>query len=117
MTKALLANAHNYLLVDPSVVNMLGDSISLGLPNLQSSLNSMVIGVTKSRIQLVIPISGSQATGRIQLVANQDCVIVVPLDKQRRPDEVIDTEVSIIQTSAEFSAAYLSYNNALNEYH
>ena len=99
MTKALLADSHNYLLADPAVINMLGDSISLGLPNLQSSSNSMAIGVTKSRLQLFIPISGSQATGRIQLVANQFRVITVPLDKQRRPDEVIDAEVLIIQTN------------------
>ena len=105
MTRILLADAHNYLLPDSAVRNMLGDSISLGLPNLQSSSNSMVIGVTKSRLQLFIPISGSQATGRIRLVANQFRVITVPLDKQRRPDEVIDAEVLIIQTNSHYSAA------------
>ena len=88
----------------------------------------MVNGVTKSCFWLAIPILGSQAMGRIPLVANQDevmllevdmggCIIVVPLDKRRRPDEVIDAEVLIIQTNAHYSAAYLSYNNALNECH
>ena len=84
----------------------MGDSISLGRPFSQSSSKAMVNGVTKSRLQLVNPISGSQATGRIRLVASQDeitllevdvggRVIVVPLDKRRRPDEVIDAQVFI----------------------
>ena len=53
-TKALLA--------DPAVRNMVGDSISLGKPFSQSLSKTTVNGVTKSRLQLVIPISGSQAT-------------------------------------------------------
>eukprot|EP00584_Thalassiosira_punctigera_P020437 CAMPEP_0172554782 /NCGR_PEP_ID=MMETSP1067-20121228/56428_1 /TAXON_ID=265564 ORGANISM="Thalassiosira punctigera, Strain Tpunct2005C2" /NCGR_SAMPLE_ID=MMETSP1067 /ASSEMBLY_ACC=CAM_ASM_000444 /LENGTH=569 /DNA_ID=CAMNT_0013343223 /DNA_START=15 /DNA_END=1724 /DNA_ORIENTATION=+ len=104
-TKSLLTNARDSLLADPAVRTTIGDSITLGKPFSQLSSKTMVNGVTRSRLQLVIPISGSKGTGRVRLVANQDTIMLlevgiggrvirVPLDEQRRRSEdVIDANV------------------------
>jgi len=104
-TKALLADARDCLLADPAVRTKIGTSITLGKPFSQSSSKSMVNGVTKSRLQLIIPISGSDGTGRLRLLANQDEIVLlevdvggrvfgVPLDgRTRRSENVIDADV------------------------
>ena len=107
-TRALLADARDCLLSDPAVRNLVGESredIVLGKPYSQSSSKTMVNGVTRSRLQLIIPISGSVATGRVRLVADQDGitllevevggrVVKVPLDNgRRRMDDAMDADV------------------------
>lgn len=104
--KSLLTDARKYLLADSAVRNMLGsDSMELGAPISKTSSSTMVNGMTRSRLQLVIPVTGSSGvTGRIRIVANQDgitqleCdvggrIIDVPLDRNGRPDSVIDASV------------------------
>ena len=64
----------------------------------------MVNGMSKSRLELIIPVSGTQNTGRVRLVANQDGImqlevdvggriINVPLDKRRWDEDVMDADV------------------------
>lgn len=104
MIRSLLANARECLLADPSVQNLLGDAISLGKPFSKVASSTMVNDITRSRLQLGIPIEGSFGSGRIRLVANQDeieileldvegRVIDVRLDKDRRSDGFVDVDV------------------------
>jgi len=103
--KYLLSDASKILSNDVAVKNMLGPSIELGTPFSKTSSSSMVNGVTKSRLELVIPVSGKQNTGRIRLIANQDGImqmeldvggriINVPLDNNRqRYGDAIDADI------------------------
>ena len=92
--KVLLSDASDFLFNDIAVRNVLGTNIELGTPFSKTSSSTMVNGVTKSRLELIIPVSGTQNTGRVRLVANQEGImqlevdvgrriINVPLDKQR----------------------------------
>ena len=106
--KYLLSDASKILSNDVAVKNVLGNSIELGTPFSKTSSSSMVNGVTKSRLELVIPVSGSENTGRIRLIANQDGImqmeldvggriINVPLDSSRgRYDDAIDADIEDI---------------------
>jgi len=106
--KYLLSDASKILSNDVAVKNMLGSSIELGTPFSKTSSSSMVNGVTKSRLELVVPVSGSENTGRIRLISNQDGImqmeldvggriINVPLDSSRRRyDDAIDADIEDI---------------------
>ena len=80
LTKALLAEARNNLLADPAVRSTLGTELVLGTLLSKSTSSTTVNDVTRSRLQLVIPVSGSLSTGRIQLVADQDGILELKLD-------------------------------------
>ena len=102
--KALLSDASDFLLNDVALRNVLGTNIELGTPFSKTSSSTMVNGITKSRLELIIPVSGTQNTGRVRLVANQDGItqleldvggriINVPLDKRRWDEDVMDADV------------------------
>mmetsp|Transcript_25137 Transcript_25137/g.54190 ORF Transcript_25137/g.54190 Transcript_25137/m.54190 type:complete len:281 (+) Transcript_25137:28-870(+) len=86
--KALLADARTCLLADPVVRSMMGADLELGTPFSKSSSSTMINGVTKSHLQLGIPVSGSQGTGSIRLLANQDGISQIELDAGGRVIEV-----------------------------
>lgn len=91
--KSILVDARKYLFANPAVRNMLGSDLELGTPISKTSSSTMVNGMTRSRLQLVIPVSGTtERTGRIRIVANQagiaqlECdvegrIIKIPLDR------------------------------------
>ena len=102
----LLSDARDILLNDIAVKNMLGTDISLGTPISRTSSSSTVNGQTRSRLELVIPVSGSANTGRICLTADQDGImqleldvggrlVNIPLNRRRwnEDDDVIDANV------------------------
>lgn len=74
--QALLDNviddAYAYLIADPEVAEMVGDSIRLGMPNAQSSSSFVMNGVRRSRLELIIPIKGSRSMGQLRLLADEE---------------------------------------------
>ena len=66
----MMNDALDYLVSDPEVSNVLGGSVQLGLPFSRSSSSAMIDGVSKSRLQLGIPIRGSRGEGQVRLLAD-----------------------------------------------
>ena len=71
-TAAVLEDARGYLMNDPAVTSLLGDSISVGNPFSQSSSTTNINGQTQSRVELAMPVSGSRGSGVARLVASQE---------------------------------------------
>ncbi len=84
--KSILADARTCIFADPDVRNMLGSDLELGMPISKTSSSTMVNnGMTRSRLQLVIPVSGAtERTGRIRIVANQDGITQLECDVEGR---------------------------------
>lgn len=119
--KSILMDARKLLQADPAVRNMLGSDLQLGVPISKTYSSTMVDnGITRSRLQLVIPVSsgtgsrssssssrnsGRTTAGRIRIVANQDgitqleCdvgggrIIDIPIDGKEDRASVIDASV------------------------
>ena len=116
--KSILMDARKLLQADPAVRNMLGSDLQLGVPISKTYSSTMVDnGITRSRLQLVIPVSsgtgsrsssrnsGRTTAGRIRIVANQDgitqleCdvgggrIIDIPIDGKEDRAGVIDASV------------------------
>lgn len=109
----LLDDAHNFLLADPAVADVLGEGIRLGPPFARSSSSAIINGARRSLIQLGVPVTGSRGAGSLRLLANEegisrmevdvnDRVIGVPVGAQRAPHsrkfggrDIIDAEVVV----------------------
>ena len=68
----LLDDAYTDILADPAAAELVGDSISLGFPTAQSTTSSVINGVRRSRVEMVIPIKGSRGLGQLRLLADED---------------------------------------------
>ena len=75
----LLDNAYADLLADPAVSELLGGSIRLGFPTAQSSSSSIINGVRRSRIEMIVPLEGIRNMGQMRLLANEDGILSLEL--------------------------------------
>ena len=75
---------------DPAVADMLGDRIQLGMPFAESSSSVTINGVRRNRLELVIPVTGSEGEGRVRLLAEQDGISLLEVNVGGR---IIDVRV------------------------
>lgn len=89
ITKVLLSDAQRFLIADPAIGNVLGDKITLGKTYSRSYTSTMVNDVSRSRIQIAFPITGSvRVTGQGTLIANQDGITSLEVDVDGRVYDV-----------------------------
>jgi hypothetical protein len=79
-TEAMMDDARGFLMGDPAVTELLGEPISLGAPFSQSSSTTSINGQTQMRVELAMPVSGSQGSGTIRMLATQDGISQMQLD-------------------------------------
>jgi hypothetical protein len=88
--EGLVDDARDCIRADPAVANMLGDRIVLGMPIAQSSSSAIINGAKRTRLDLIIPVSGSLGEGRVRLLAEQGAISLLEVDVGGR---VIDVRV------------------------
>ena len=88
--EALLDDACDYIRADPAVTDMLGGRIVLGMPFAQSSSSAVINGMGRTRLELGIPVSGSQGVGRARLLAEQGRISLLEVDVGGR---IVDVRV------------------------
>ncbi|KAL7550238.1 hypothetical protein ACHAWF_013478 [Thalassiosira exigua] len=92
--EGLLDDARGFLLSDKDVVDVVGDDIRFGPPFARSSSSAIVNGVSRSRLQLGVPIKGRVGTGCLTLLADEDGIIQLEVDVGGRVVNVpIDTRI------------------------
>lgn len=79
-TDGIMDDARAYLMGDPAVVGLLGEPIQMGAPFSQSSSTSSINGQTQSRVEMVIPVTGSQLSGTMRILATQDGISQLAVD-------------------------------------
>lgn len=87
----LLGDAYNLIQSDDAVVEMLGEDIELGMPFARSESSGIIDGVTRTFIQLGIPIRGSKGTGRVKLAADEESITRIEVGTG--PSTVIDVDI------------------------
>lgn len=87
--ESLLEDTREYILADPAVTEMLGDGIRLGQPFFSSSSSNMINGARRTRLQLGIPITGSQGTGRVSLLADEEGIERLEVNVECRVVDVL----------------------------
>lgn len=100
-TEMVMEDAKAYLMADPAVTSILGEPINVGSPFSQSSATTSVNGVTRSRVELAMPVSGSRARGTIVVHATEDGISQILLDVGGRR---IDVNLSKDQKSSKWSS-------------
>ncbi len=88
--EGLLDDAYDCIRADPAVADMLGDRIQLGMPFAESSSSVTINGVRRNRLELVIPVTGSEGEGRVRLLAEQDGISLLEVNVGGR---IIDVRV------------------------
>lgn len=87
-TEGVMDDARAYLLGDPAVTNLLGNSISLGAPFSQSSSTTSINGRTQTRVELAMPVNGPLASGTVRVLATQDGIAQMQLEVYGRRMDV-----------------------------
>ncbi|KAL3823051.1 hypothetical protein ACHAXA_005239 [Cyclostephanos tholiformis] len=85
ITKVLLSDAQKFLVADPAIRDVLGEQITLGKTYSRSYTSTMVNDVSRSRVQISFPITGSiRVMGQGTLIANQDGITSLEVDVDGR---------------------------------
>lgn len=80
ISNALLADAQSYLLADPEIRGLLGDTITVGEASSRSYSSTMVDGMTRSSIQISFSVDSSLDRAQGTLLGNQDGITRLDVD-------------------------------------
>jgi hypothetical protein len=99
-TNQVLQDARGYLLADPAITDMLGDSLQVGAPFSQSSSSTSINGKTRSRTQLSVPVAGPLGQGVAQIVATEDGIAQIQVQATSNQGRQRDINVNLTKSAS-----------------
>jgi hypothetical protein len=108
--EGLLDDAYDCIRTDPVVADMLGDQIQLGMPFAESSSSVTINGMRRNRLEMVIPVTGSEGEGRVRLLAGEDGIFRLEVNVGGRIIDVRVDKRSIYNSKNEFDDVIIDAN-------